>query len=51
MPTRDVLLRQQLGECKIIEKDENIHSRQQRQIDLLAKEVQYLLREVKKLQG
>ena len=50
-PDRDVLLRQQLGEAKVIEQDENIHSRQQKQIDLLAKDLQYLLREVKDLQG
>ena len=49
-PDRDVLLRQQLGEAKIIEQDENIHSRHQRQIDLLAKDVMYLLREIKDLQ-
>lgn len=50
MPTRDVVLRQQLSECKVIEDDENIHSRLQRQINLLSVQVQYLLREVKKLQ-
>lgn len=49
MPDRDVILRQQLAECKVIEDDENVHSRQQRQIDILAKEVMYLLKKVREL--
>lgn len=50
-PERDVILRQQLAEAQVIEYDENIHSRHQKQLDLLAKDLMYLLREVRDLQG
>lgn len=43
--TREQRLMRKLEECKVIEDDENIHSRIQRQINLLRIEISYLLRE------
>lgn len=43
--TRANKLQRKLEECKVIEDDENIHSRLQRQINLMRTELLYLLRE------
>jgi hypothetical protein len=43
--TRANKLQRKLEECKVIEDDENIHSRLQRQINLVRNELLYLLRE------
>ncbi|KKL27873.1 hypothetical protein LCGC14_2380780 [marine sediment metagenome] len=50
MPSRERTLAAALEACKVIEDDENVHSRQQRQLELLATEVIYLLIQVRELQ-
>ena len=50
MPSRERTLAAALEACKVIEDDENIHSRQQKQIELLTAEVVYLLIQVRELQ-
>lgn len=44
-PSKAVILRRAIDKCKVIEEDENVHSRQQRQIDLVVVAVAELLRE------
>ncbi len=50
-PPRDVKLQQKCDEAKVVERDENIHSRQQRQISAILGEVRRLIREVEDLSG
>ena len=49
MPSRERTLAAALEACKVIEDDENVHSRQQRQLDLLTAEVIHLLIQVQEL--
>ncbi len=44
-PSREVILRRAIDECRIMALDENIHSRLQRQLDLIVVAVAALLRE------
>ncbi len=49
MPSRERTLATALEACKVIEDDENVHSRLQKQIDLLTAEVVYLIIQVREL--
>ena len=50
MPSRERTLVADMNESKVIERDGNIHSRQQRQLDLLLDEIILLIQKVRALE-
>ncbi len=50
MPNRERTLVANMDESKVIERDGNVHSRQQRQIDLLLAETILLIQKVRDLE-
>jgi hypothetical protein len=51
MPSQERILAANIAACRVIEDDENIYSRQQRQIDLLVAEIILLIQKVRDLEN